>query len=54
MTIQQSEHVDQAPERELRAAFYENIKAGGRLSVTAAVATMRWISRLTPAPFVRF
>ncbi len=52
MTIKQTEHVDQDAERELRAAFYEDIKAG-RLSITEAMATMRRISRLTPAAFAK-
>jgi len=52
MNIKQTEHVDQDTERELRAAFYEDIKAG-RLSITEAVATMRRISRLTPAAFAK-
>ena len=52
MTIQQTEHIDQDGERALRAAFYEDIKAG-RLSVTEAVATMRRISQLTPEEFAK-
>ena len=46
------EHTNQEAERELRAAFYEDIKAG-KLSITEAVATMRRISRLSPADFAR-
>ena len=46
------EHVDQDAERELRAAFHEDIRAG-RLSITDAVTTMRRISRLTPAAFAK-
>lgn len=52
MIIQHAEHIDQDAERELRAMFYEDIKAG-RLSVTEAVTTMRRISRLTPAAFAK-
>lgn len=52
MTITQSEHIDQDAERELRAAFHEDIKSG-KLSIAEAVATMRRISRLTPADFAR-
>ena len=51
-TITQPEHIDQDTERELRAAFYEDIKAG-MLSVTEAVARMRRISRLTPEAFAK-
>ncbi len=51
-TITQSDHIDQDAERALRAAFYEDIKAG-RLSITEAVATMRRISRLAPAAFAK-
>ena len=51
-TVTQSDHIDQDAERALRAAFYEDIKAG-RLSITEAVATMRRISRLTPAAFAK-
>lgn len=46
------EHTNQDAERELRAAFYEDIKAG-KLSIAGAVATMRRISRLTPGDFAR-
>ena len=51
-TTTQSDHMDQDAERALRAAFYEDIKAG-RLSITDAVAMMRRISRLTPAAFAK-
>lgn len=46
------EHTNQDAERELRAAFYEDIKAG-KLSIAEAVAKMRRISRLSPADFAR-
>lgn len=52
MTITQTDPIDQDAERALRAAFYEDIKAG-RLSITEAVATMRRVSRLTPEEFAR-
>ena len=51
-TVTHSAHVAQDAVRALRAAFYEDIKAG-RLSITEAVVTTRRISRLAPAAFAK-
>ncbi len=45
-------HIDQDAERELRTAFYEDIKAG-KLSIAEAVTKMRRISRLTQPEFAK-
>jgi DNA-binding XRE family transcriptional regulator len=49
---QRRKHIDQDAERQLRATFYEDIKAG-RLSIAEAVARMRRISRLTQPEFAK-
>lgn len=45
-------HIDPDAERERRARFYEDVKAG-KLSIRDAVREMRRLSRLTQAEFAR-
>lgn len=44
--------IDLDAERELRARFFDDIKAGN-LSIGKAVREMRWLSRLTQPEFAR-
>ena len=45
-------HIDQDEERQLRADFYEAIRAG-KLSISEAVREMRRLSRLTQPEFAK-